>query len=292
MVALNELIVATPDLSPRDPPSGIARKGCYLSKTMDCDGVLTREHVLSKAILRQLDGIVLSGMPWQQPGESAQVGINAATAKILCARHNSSMSALDDVAGRFFKRLQWIYAQTDVKHARASKPTATIFSGETLERWMLKALLGAFYGKHVAKHGRPMLQTNELNLDRALRSLLNNCWEPEAGLYIHAQASTVISVHRGVVMTPLHHRATGNVVGLQLNFAGLDFFVGFDTSQLDARDDPAGWTYRPSELRFQIHGREHVLFLTWPLGTKERAIRFAYTGSDQYWLNGQMAPAS
>lgn len=144
MVAPNELIVATPDLSPRDPPSGIARKGCYLSKTMDCSGVLTREHILSKTILRQLDGIVLGGMPWQQTGTSAQVGINTATAKILCAYHNNSMSKLDDAAGRFFKRLQWIYAQTDVQHAPASKPTATIFSGETLERWMLKTLLGLF----------------------------------------------------------------------------------------------------------------------------------------------------
>ncbi len=259
---------------------------------MDCSGVLTREHILSKTILRQLDGIVLGGMPWQQTGTSAQVGINAATAKILCAYHNNSMSKLDDAAGRFFKRLQWIYAQTDVQHAPASKPTATIFSGETLERWMLKTLLGAFYGKHAAKRGQPALGTSELNLDHAQRALLNNCWEPEAGLYIHAQSSAVISAQRGVAMAPLYHKTTDNVVGLQLNFAGLDFSVAFDASQLGRRDDLAGWSHRPSELRFQIHGREHVLFLTWPHGTEEQTIRFTYTGSDQHWLNGQMAPAS
>ena len=75
---------------------------CALETTSLCEGGLSGEHYISRALLDVIapDGkISIEGLPWAR--EAKSVGPNALTATILCRRHNSLLSPLDTEAAKF-----------------------------------------------------------------------------------------------------------------------------------------------------------------------------------------------
>jgi|SRR6516164_5026910 hypothetical protein len=88
-------------ISPRGPVTGYSHPGCYLSFTENCDEKLTGEH-LSLGIFKQMgQNINVTGWPGLKSGEVKSVGITRLTSKILCKRHNSAFSKVDNNASRF-----------------------------------------------------------------------------------------------------------------------------------------------------------------------------------------------
>ena len=123
---------------PRPPKTGFSHKGCYLGHTNDCGGGITGEHYVSRVVLEQLSEpvVAIDGVHWLPPGEQRIVGINSLTANILCARHNSALSPLDDEAGQFIRTIKSIHASLHSK-SLSRKRLVSIVSGEALVRIIL-----------------------------------------------------------------------------------------------------------------------------------------------------------
>jgi len=144
------------DLAPRAPRSNLAHLKCYARSTGDCSSTISKEHWLSAAFLRLLapDGVLkVAGLPRQRPGTWIGVPINNFASNVLCDRHNSVLSPLDDLETRFFSAFAPLTPPP--AHAREVQ----LFDGFDLERCFLKILCGVVSaGVAVANTGRVQWQ--------------------------------------------------------------------------------------------------------------------------------------
>src|SRR5947207_11468886 len=79
-----------PRVTPPPPCTAYSHQGCYLKGLGDCSRNISREHYVSRDVLNVLQTtgqVGIAGMPWLASNENQTVGIEALTAKILCARH-------------------------------------------------------------------------------------------------------------------------------------------------------------------------------------------------------------
>ena len=118
--------------------------GCYAAVLADCDGgALSREHYISQTLLSRLPKtFTVEGLSWMD--RPRNISPRALTARVLCTRHNSALSPLDNMIGKFFQVLAGAHTG---RHVGAHS-----FYGADLERWAIKALLGLivsgnFFGK-------------------------------------------------------------------------------------------------------------------------------------------------
>ena len=128
-----------PILSPLNPlgDSGIA--AAWLG---ECSERISREHYISRSVLESVGQAVrISGFPWQEPGETKDVGTSALTAKILCDHHNSLLSPLDSAANELIIGLKDAYEAS--VNGNLSNGTFSL-PGVQIEKWMLKVLVGFF----------------------------------------------------------------------------------------------------------------------------------------------------
>ena len=182
---LNSVRKVPATVTPRPPRTGYSHPSCYLSHTGDCSKKLSAEHYVSAALLRALgDKLLVGGMPWLRNGETKVVGINSLTAKVLCTRHNEALSPLDGEAARLFRTIKLVAAELDQK-SLARRPKQYILSGEDLERWMAKLLMGTFRGKILARNAQPLSTTHSLNLS-FLKQVFAGALAYPRGLWIKA----------------------------------------------------------------------------------------------------------
>ena len=97
--------------------------------------------------------VATDGVHWLAPGEQRVIGINSLTANILCGRHNSALSPLDDEGGQFLRTIKSIHASLG-KKSLSRKTLVSIVSGEALEMWILKIACGLFYSKNASQNGQ------------------------------------------------------------------------------------------------------------------------------------------
>jgi hypothetical protein len=129
--------------TPPGPVTGSRNEGCYLGVTNNCSEKLSREHWLSEAILRQIPDLSVIGLP-RTNGERRRVGPKALTAKILCSRHNSALSPLDQAAANAFRTLDQALQHLLNPVQNRSKNRKFLIDGSALELWALKFCLGAY----------------------------------------------------------------------------------------------------------------------------------------------------
>jgi hypothetical protein len=263
-----------PSLLPPGPGTGHAQSGCYLASTMDCSRDISAEHYMSRSVLEVFgDTVAVDGVPWLPPGTQKEIGINNLAAKILCRRHNAALSALDNAAGQFARRVQFIHIDL-ARKSLSRKHSLVLMSGEALELWMLKAACGLFYSKNAARDGGMRLIDDHTIEDRlAFDALLCGVWLPRCGLYIRAPKGHPVPVQNSVSIAPLIAENEQRVVGAYLIVRGLEFAVIFDPTggNFDTFAN-AGWLRRPTELVFVSGRRAHSIGLTWLPGTPERSI--------------------
>lgn len=153
----------------------ISNPGCYAAPLRDCSKKLSGEHWLSKSLLRAVakgsKKIGVLGHDWQT--ETLQVvGIEGLNAKILCERHNEALSGLDTVMQRFARAL--VDAERILHSADLPDDAHDVhlFRGDDVERWLLKAVIGAVVTGHatgVPRTWKPPIDWLEyLFLDGAL----------------------------------------------------------------------------------------------------------------------------
>jgi hypothetical protein len=268
-----------PSLRPPPPQTGRPQTGCYLSHTNDCGGGLSGEHYVSRAAIEQLSEpvVAIDGLPRFAPGEQRVVSINSLTANILCGRHNSALSPLDDEAGQFLRTIKSIHARLNSK-SLSRKRQMSIVSGEGLELWMLKIACGLFYSKIASQQRQQIAQDHAIDDSMIAEALFSKEWYRHCGLYMRAPRGHRVLGVNAISMTPVTAINEKRYVGVEVRVIGLEFAVIFDPrgaspDQLASE----GWRLRPTDVSFRTKQRTHWLLLTWPAGVPSSVIEMTMT---------------
>lgn len=116
-------------------------RSCWAYCLGDCQGPLSKEHVISAAVF---DETMLHVEGIQAFGDEPRVVSRASlTARMLCREHNSRLSPLDAEAARL---------SDAIKTARADgAPVTHRVNGVLLERWALKSLVNLLASRWTEK---------------------------------------------------------------------------------------------------------------------------------------------
>lgn len=119
---------------------------CFASAMANCSTKISREHFISRRLIREIEKTYLpgqrmqvGGFPWQSPDQLQEVSPSALASKVLCERHNNSLSPLDSVGGSFFRAFHQIHNDF---HSNPTPRQYYLFNGHDVERWLLKTLFG------------------------------------------------------------------------------------------------------------------------------------------------------
>jgi hypothetical protein len=254
--------IAVPSLVPPPPRTGYANCKCYLSATNDCSQKISREHYISDTVLQAIPGpLFVSGASWQPQGGSQEMRRNNLTAKILCERHNNSLSPLDTAAGRLFEAVRAIYHDFRVG-ARSPVTSWTLCSGELLELWSLKVVFGMHRGR-IAKSNRGSIRdTHSLDFTKCIQALSAQCLEHPCGMYMSIpEDKQTQNVNFGIKVEPIG--TPDRIGGVRIGIQGLDFDFIFDPSAV-YQEAVERRVYRPRYLTFRNALQCHTVMLTWP----------------------------
>jgi hypothetical protein len=115
--------------------SGMRSARCYARATSDCGGPISADHAIAEAISDDFQRSPITRI--LVDGTTRTIPPSAAGRNVLCKRHNSALSPLDQVGRRFVHALG---RQIQHKFEDSSEQIDFLFNGFDVERWMLKVL--------------------------------------------------------------------------------------------------------------------------------------------------------
>jgi hypothetical protein len=130
---------------------------CFAAADANCSTKISREHFISESLLRQFelnDTAKIAGLRWQQAEAFNILPIRGLASNILCDRHNSALSPLDDVAGRFSQTIA-DYDRALLAPEADPQVERREFDGEDIERWMLKCIIGMVVSRNIGASLKP-----------------------------------------------------------------------------------------------------------------------------------------
>jgi hypothetical protein len=211
-----KIVLSPKDIHPPGSATGESIRGCFLADHHNCGECLSGDHVISAVVLRQIttDKITIIGPNHQR---SVYVKDNSLKVRCLCRRHNSALSPLDTEAGRLFAAVQSV--EDTLSQGIAPEQRLYLFEGFDIERWLLKTLIAAYYGK--VSDVRPQTHTLPDNLALAFDYLLS----PPFGLYVPTLTSDggqhTMTLARNAMLSLITYRS--QVVGVAVSLSGLTF---------------------------------------------------------------------
>lgn len=240
---------------PPAPRTGYAQPGCYANLLTDCGGGLSGEHYVSRLLLRgpaKAKSVSIANAAWQKERRKYKsVGIDRLKAKILCKRHNESLSDLDAEAGNLANALAGFGAWMDLP---ARSPKLTVCSGENLERWLLKSLIGYFLVEGPIKHPGKKLRPQCVDLLYGLAP-----WPPGWGFwYRHAEGH---AVHKQDTLTQHIIWDPTNDEAAIFEFCLRGFFFALVMCGIDNWDKFG--IYRPNAIVLDDNGTWNLISVTW-----------------------------
>lgn len=259
-------------LQPPGELTGYAHPNCYLNTTHNCSKQISREHYISRSVLEKLgEFIKISGAHWLSDGTSLETSVGNMTAKILCGRHNESLSPLDTEAGIFLGALIDVFREFRRK-TLSRKPTFRLASGEAQELWMLKVACGHYFGIGTSD-GVRLDKNYAIDMSKIEKAFFRREWEPRCGLYFKAAVGDRLKIEEHVKVASLSDEERRQVTGVTIGLHGLEMDLLFDAGNTNT----GPWTAlvkRPTELVWRRGHRHISIILTWPIGTPERSIVF------------------
>ena len=235
------------------PKTGTHHVSCYASKLTDCSVSLSGEHYISKKLLKYLnrdESLTVSGFPWLQAGEKRIVSPSSLTANVLCARHNSALSELDDMAVRFFN------AFDEEGVVGSGQQQLHLFCGHDLERWLLKILCG------MVSSGNLDCSIEDRTIPKQWLEILFGAadFSNEQGLYICVERGERLEGPHGIQIRGISRN--DKLTGIGTWLCGYELILsmtGFPLRQFQDRRV----AYRP--LEFYATGREYEksVILSW-----------------------------
>ena len=214
---------------------------CYAASLGGCDKKRSGEHYVSETLLRAIgDQIRVQGLPWcLTPRE---LPVQALTANVLCSRHNSLLSPLDDEAGRFFETLYRLHSGELGDFCK--------FDGAKIEQWMLKVLCG-IVAAGVTVYGRMTRGLPPIEVVGAVFGKTSLA-DGDGLRFIDTSQFGIhpleVQIEAGL--------GTAAITGIAVSFAGVPFRVGIPGSSRKMTDGIP----RPSLIRFE---GKPVCGITW-----------------------------
>lgn len=242
--------------------TGFAHPKCYMASTHNCSTSKSREHYISEAILERFDRLLVTGMPWQEPGSSQVFPTNALAATILCERHNNALAPVDQFGLRAFDAIIQAcdYA---LGSSHSGRVQHHLVSGEGVELWLYKLLAGIHFGGIAAAECGLLRDTCGFPTDTLVSALTTGTVPRDANLWI---SSGTGSVQRGsIAVGPLIDVAQNCNVGVLLRFGPINFEAMMVPAPLTvAQHANNEWRRRPRIIDFVGPARDSRLVLTWP----------------------------
>jgi hypothetical protein len=186
-------------------------------------------------------------MKWTH-GVPRQLPPNAIAAKVLCERHNASLSVLDSVALRVFEALD---------DSDRTGQSAHLFCGHDVERWLLKVLCGA------ASAGLLELEGSvSTDVPRSWLEILfgDTEFQNGQGLYVCKDRGHRFTGPYGIGLQAIVGR--GALSGIGAHVCGYELILsmsGFPTREFDGRR----FVYRPLELLARGPTFEKSVLFSW-----------------------------
>jgi hypothetical protein len=237
------------EFRPPGAPTGYSHRRCYMGWTRNCSDTISGEHFISESVLSILNpkSVRISGAAWTK-GQTQNLPLKALQANILCTRHNSALSPLDTMAGKLFRAVNEIYGDLS-RRTLSRKSMWHLFSGEELELWLLKTILGFFHANVLSQHGRKIAEVQKI-MNRTIEKAYSTGHLPEpCGMYVQQNATTL--VQRGVLdFMSLSDERGERVVGCGLTIVGIatTFYYGPGNEQSRTLYDrpliPTGLSFR------------------------------------------------
>lgn len=239
--------------TPRNKKTRITNNKCYAHPLNDCSKKISREHYVSKNLLVYLNkdkDLRVKGLPWAKH-EYKVVPPDALTSKILCERHNSILSILDNSALRFFNALN----EGNLKQ-RPSKEFF-LFSGHDIERWLLKILCG-----FIASNNLPLVGNDEAHILNEWLDILfgYSDFSNGQGLYFCKDSGHSFSGNYGLNAQAIIKK--GHVSGIGITICGYELVLsmcGFPDRVFDGRN----FAYRPLEIYASNNTYEKSVMFSW-----------------------------
>jgi hypothetical protein len=265
-------------ISPPGVVTSYSHSKCYARTTQNCNTKISREHFISDAILKriQLNSLIkIGGLPGY--GNKMQLLPRARMAsRMLCQRHNSSLSILDYEGARF----KHIIGYFD-RGFNSTDPIEeiSVFAGEDIERWLLKTVCSMLAAGKFARNGNAILHSVPDKWVKILWGLEE--WPTNWGLYA---PSKPIAYHSdSISIVPRSHPESGEIKVVDFEINGIPL-----TLVLGNPDNPEAWgVYRPRTLVFSQRGVEKYLELSWLNSVYNNYVLFdrqiPYDGSPPNW---------
>jgi hypothetical protein len=246
---------------------------CWASQLGDCDGGISREHVVSDGMFPEQE-VFIQGFPWCMDTPK-KIRHETFVRKNLCRGHNSALSNIDAQGIATMKILDDAVRLSNVR--LELKPTlwnVKRFSvgGCDLERWFLKTLINVAYdedhpiGSASKEAGRPSPSLVEIAF--GLKT-----FEPRAGLYSLGDVGDQIDAKPGIrIHTFTRHNIY--VAGASFYFHGFKFMLFLDDDGAGSRmtvsaadgtnTDIPTFCHHPNEMRFVVNKHlSHVVQFRW-----------------------------
>ena len=205
----------------------MARK-CWAESIGNCTDTLSGEHIVSKGLFTDAP-IVVQGLSWCKD-EPKTIGLNGLTRKILCTRHNSALSPLDDAAIAAFNAFRESVRLTDVREKMKERRWNVVhlqLDGDGLERWFLKTLINVTLGGQ-AKIGPNSNTPGQPSADLVAIAYGHRKFVLNAGLYNSQEPGETIDSEDRVNIIPFFDQANKYVLGGTFYFRGFRFMLNLD----------------------------------------------------------------
>jgi hypothetical protein len=180
-------------------------------------------------------------------------------ANILCVRHNTAFSGVDTAAIRLFKFMTEIHKDLS-QRSLSRKKKCYLVSGDDLEMWATKALLGMF-------HSQPRdTVLSEYTIDHSIvENSIRSARLPRAcGVYLNARLGTRRVHHENeITVGTITLKEEMRLIGLVIDIGGVSFDFLMDPLGVNSLREREAKLYRPAHLMFEGRGRAHVIFLCW-----------------------------
>ena len=242
--------------------SGLVTSGCYASSLNDCDGgVLTSEHFFSKSVLHLLsDSIIeVKGWPWCQD-KMKRISIESFKARILCKKHNNNLSGLDDTAGKLFD----LFIQYQDKNLNGWH----LLSGEDIEKWMLKLLIGLVASNNV--YNSEKTDVNDAPLENWVNILYGSKDMPDGwGLYLFELPKNTEPQKEPIRISVSSHEPNSEAWVMGVGLMGFNFLLNMTTYHVK---NPDVTLYHPWLLDF---GNDTAIEFSWENSNYEKIVEIS-----------------